>query len=259
MHNPFTQKTIYELHDGSVDRKKLQSLLNDADSTNGDARPYVLIIDEINRGNISRIFGELITLIEPSKRSGQAESLEIVLPYSKQRFSVPSNLHLIGTMNTADRSLTGLDVALRRRFEFIEMPPRPESLRRIVVGSIRVEATLAAMNRRIEALLDREHRIGHAYFLPLSDAPTLEHLGRIFRTRVLPLLQEYFFEDWHRIRLVLNDQRKPAHAQFIIPNAFDSVREFGAEDSGAANSKLWKLNEDALANEDSYRLISEVT
>ncbi|MEE3591218.1 AAA family ATPase, partial [Pseudomonas aeruginosa] len=131
-----------------------------ADS-NSTAR--VLIIDEINRGNVSRIFGELITLIEQSKRAGAEEALSVVLPYSKQRFSVPQNVYLIGTMNTADRSLAGLDIALRRRFEFREMPPRPELLDDVRIGGLNVGQLLRTMNQRIEVLLDRDHCLGHAY------------------------------------------------------------------------------------------------
>ncbi|MCC0297081.1 McrB family protein, partial [Pseudomonas aeruginosa] len=140
-----------------------------ADS-NSTAR--VLIIDEINRGNVSRIFGELITLIEQSKRAGAEEALSVVLPYSKQRFSVPQNVYLIGTMNTADRSLAGLDIALRRRFEFREMPPRPELLDDVRIGGLNVGQLLRTMNQRIEVLLDRDHCLGHAYFIPLKTEPT---------------------------------------------------------------------------------------
>ena len=148
----------------------------------------VLIIDEINRGNISRIFGELITLIEPSKRAGAKEALKVTLPYSKNHFNVPSNVYLIGTMNTADRSLAGLDIALRRRFIFREMPPKPELLKNIFVGELNIAHLLTVMNQRIEMLLDRDHCLGHAYFMPLESEPTLKRLGKIFREQVIPLL-----------------------------------------------------------------------
>lgn len=148
---------------------------------NTSTTPKVLIIDEINRGNVARIFGELITLIEPSKRAGAAEAIEIVLPYSKQRFSVPSNIHIIGTMNTADRSLAAVDIALRRRFVFREMVPNLSALKGINVEGLDLAALVGTMNARIEALLDREHRIGHAYFMPLKDTPTLDRLASIFR------------------------------------------------------------------------------
>ncbi|MBO0505964.1 AAA family ATPase, partial [Aeromonas veronii] len=150
--------------------------------------PYVLIIDEINRGNISRIFGELITLLEPSKRLGAEEELKVVLPYSKKPFGVPNNLYLIGTMNTADRSLAGLDLALRRRFFFKEMPPRPELLDSLYVEGIKIGELLRTINRRITALLGRDYCLGHALFMPLQKDPNLSHLGRIFQKQVLPLL-----------------------------------------------------------------------
>ena len=187
----------------------------------------VLIIDEINRGNVSRIFGELITLIEPSKRQGAEEALEVTLPYSKERFSVPRNVYLIGTMNTADRSLSGLDIALRRRFTFKEMAPNPSLLDDVDVKGIPMGDLLRILNQRIEALLDRDHCLGHAYFLPLLGTPTLPHLASIFRLQIFPLLQEYFFEDWERIRLVLNDHRKPAEYQFIIPTTTAASLLFG--------------------------------
>lgn len=125
-----------------------------------DSEPYVLIIDEINRGNVSRIFGELITLIEESKREGADEALSVKLPYSKKPFSVPKNVYLIGTMNTADRSLAGLDIALRRRFVFREMPPQPELLDGVMVEGVNIRRLLEVMNERIEALLDRDHCLG---------------------------------------------------------------------------------------------------
>ena len=137
-------------------------------------KPYVLIVDEINRGNISRIFGELITLIEDSKRQGAEEELSVTLPYSKEEFSVPSNVYIIGTMNSSDRSLTGLDIALRRRFTFVEMPPKPELLNDIEVEGVNIGKLLEVINQRIEVLLDRDHCIGHANFMSLK---TNQHLS----------------------------------------------------------------------------------
>ncbi len=166
-------------------------------------RRYVLVIDEINRGNIAAIFGELITLIEDSKRIGRDDEARVTLPGSKAVFGVPPNLHVLGTMNTADRSIALLDTALRRRFVFEEMMPDP--LHPGVgtdVGGVDCRALLAAMNRRIAVLLDREHQIGHTYFLGVD---TLELLASTFRTRIMPLLQEYFYDDWEKIRAVLND------------------------------------------------------
>ncbi|PLW66924.1 hypothetical protein C0039_19460 [Pseudohalioglobus lutimaris] len=164
----------------------------------------VLIIDEINRGNIASIFGELITLIEPSKRAGAAESTEVTLPYSKQKFSVPADLYIIGTMNTADRSLVHVDTALRRRFTFIETPPDLSLLADITVEGIDIGRLLGTINDRIELIYDREHRIGHSYFLPLASEPTIERLAEIMGDQVIPLLEEYFFDDWERIQQVLS-------------------------------------------------------
>lgn len=219
-----------------------------ADSS--DAR--VLIIDEINRGNISRIFGELITLIEPSKRSGADEALKVTLPYSKDHFSVPSNVYLIGTMNTADRSLAGLDIALRRRFTFREMPPKPELLKNIFVGELNVAQLLTVMNQRIEMLLDRDHCLGHAYFMPLESEPTLKRLGLIFREQVLPLLQEYFFEDWLRIQWVLNDHRKAPENCFIKQPPFNPGSLFGDQVVLSNQSNQWLINEDAFDRIESF-------
>lgn len=214
--------------------------------------PKVLIIDEINRGNISRIFGELITLIEPSKRAGAPEALEVTLPYSKERFSVPGNVHLIGTMNTADRSLAALDIALRRRFTFTEVPPNPELLHSVTVEGIAIDRLLDVMNQRIAVLLDRDHCLGHAYFLPLKSEPTLERLEDIFRQQILPLLQEYFFEDWQRIQWVLNDQRKTVENRFLLQPNQDLGVLFG--DSVAINqsNERWELNVEAFGLVEAY-------
>lgn len=221
----------------------------------GEAR--VLIIDEINRGNISRIFGELITLIEPSKRAGADEALSVVLPYSKQPFSVPSNLYLIGTMNTADRSLAGLDIALRRRFVFREMPPQPELLNGVMVEqAIDIGQLLRVMNQRIEVLLDRDHCLGHAYFMPLKGDASLARLAVIFRNQILPLLQEYFFEDWERISWVLNDQQAESKGTepFIQrPHSEQSlVALFGSQVAEKLSDQRWELNGKAFDSLDSY-------
>ncbi|HIF9188618.1 TPA: McrB family protein [Photobacterium damselae] len=188
------------------------------------SQPYVLIIDEINRGNISKIFGELITLIEPSKRNGTGEALELVLPYSGDKFSVPSNLYLIGTMNTADRSLAMMDTALRRRFDFVEMMPKPELLESAVVKNIDLQRLLDVLNQRIEILYDREHTLGHAFFMPVKELveageqdKAFELLASVFKNKVIPLLEEYFFEDWSKIRLVLADNQKNNSAlEFVV-------------------------------------------
>ena len=226
-------------------------------------KPFVLIIDEINRGNVSRIFGELITLIEPSKRAGAAEALSTILPYSKQSFSVPDNLYLIGTMNTADRSLAGLDIALRRRFVFEEMAPRPDLLKGVLVKadgvSVDVAQLLAIMNERIEVLLDRDHCLGHAYFMRLKKDPTLERLATIFKTQILPLLQEYFFEDWQRIAWVLNDHRKTdTDSQFLREQPTKAKELFGDQVKVGSHQQRWKLNESAFSRIGAYAGIIKV-
>ena len=198
---------------------------------------FAMVIDEINRGNISKIFGELITLIEPDKRDpldGSIPPIELTLAYSGDKFSVPANIDIIGSMNTADRSLALLDTALRRRFEFVPLLPDTRSKREADdphsaplaglqvttnLGVIDVRLMLERINERIEALYDRDHCIGHAYFTCLlaenDDGARFELLADIFSNRIMPLLEEYFFEDWHKIRLVLGDNQKPESAQFI--------------------------------------------
>ncbi|EIM1164462.1 AAA family ATPase, partial [Campylobacter coli] len=207
--------------------------------------PYIIIIDEINRGNISKIFGELITLIEPSKRIGEKEELKVRLPYSGDEFGVPKNVYILGTMNTADRSITSLDTALRRRFEFIEMMPDPDLLKNVFIckdvenpnkdedylgddakteGFAEIlQNILISINKRIEFLLDREKTIGHAFFM--SEAVkfnkdnwcksdeyeedwyvlSISKLKSIFQNKIIPLLQEYFYNDYALISAVLND------------------------------------------------------
>jgi 5-methylcytosine-specific restriction protein B len=170
------------------------------------ARPAVLYIDEINRGNVARILGELISLIEPDKRLGADQELVVTLPGSRQYFGVPSNLWLIGTMNTADRSVVALDVALRRRFAFQECPPQPELLDGVLVDGVDLGRLLRTINRRLLFLRDRDHLIGHAFFLPLKTSPSLDALRRVFREAVIPLLLEYFHDDLGRVGLVLGPQ-----------------------------------------------------
>lgn len=172
---------------------------------------YVLIIDEINRGNVSAIFGELITLIEDDKRLGNDEKIEVILPYSKESFGVPPNLYLIGTMNTADRSVESLDTALRRRFSFTEMKSDPEVIKTahenggIIQDSpnINLIELLDTINKRIELLVDKDHQIGHSYFIGVN---TLADLKVTFKNKIIPLLEEYFFGDFGKIGLVLGDQ-----------------------------------------------------
>lgn len=216
--------------------------------------PYVLIIDEINRGNISRIFGELITLIEDSKREGAEEPLSVKLPYSKKEFSVPKNLYIIGTMNSSDRSLTGLDIALRRRFTFVEMLPNPELLKDIKVEDLKIDKLLEILNQRIEVLLDRDHCIGHANFMSLKEKPTLKHLATIFEQKIIPQLQEYFFDDWGKINLVLNrngmlvKESNTKISALFPPDVVEAL--------GYLNQKeIWKMDHGAFDKIESYKSI----
>lgn len=257
-------QTMYPLH--RIQLPALLSTLREAghvlaEPVKPTATPQVLIVDEINRGNISRIFGELITLIEPSKRQGQSEALEVTLPYSKTRFGVPDNLYIIGTMNTADRSLAGLDIALRRRFTFIEMASRPDLLNEVVIRhndcEVNIGQLLHTLNQRIEVLLDRDHCLGHAYFMPLRAEPSLEKLAFIFKNQILPLLQEYFFEDWQRINWVLNGHHTDKNAaRFISPTGSRSLEKlFGQEVASTLQDRRWQCNDEAFMQIESYQLI----
>jgi hypothetical protein len=197
----FSQQTIYYLYGNKVKRDFFRS----GPTTVGKSpKKYVLIIDEINRGNVANIFGELLTLIECDKRWGANEQIELTLPYSGERFSVPENLYLIGTMNTADRSVEALDTALRRRFSFIEMKPRYDlkQLQNEIIQEITLEEILHRLNIRIEKLLDKDHQIGHAYFLGIMD---LKGMKNVFANNIFPLLQEYFYGDPGKIALVVGD------------------------------------------------------
>ena len=162
--------------------------------------PYFLVIDEINRGNVSAIFGELITLIEEDKRFGMANQQFVQLPYSREEFILPPNLHIIGTMNTADRSVEALDTALRRRFSFIEMLPDASELKGKEIQGIHLEMLLTAINERIEVLVDRDHTIGHAFFI---NTENIEDLRFAFGNKIIPLLQEYFYGNYQKMEMVI--------------------------------------------------------
>lgn len=231
---------------------------------------FAMVIDEINRGNISKIFGELITLIEPDKREGAENAISVTLPYSGESFSVPPNVDIIGTMNTADRSLALLDTALRRRFDFVPVLPdtRNEAgaplfgLRVTLSGQvIDIPRMLSAINQRVEALYDRDHCIGHAYFTSLAQVPDgderLVALSQVFSNRIVPLLEEYFFEDWQKIRLVLADNQKPEAARFVIESQDheeDLAHLFGS-DHGLdtyATKQRYVVQDASFTNPDAY-------
>ncbi len=220
--------------------------------------PYILVIDEINRGNISKIFGELITLIEEDKRIGAENEMRVRLPFSGEEFGVPKNLYIIGTMNTADRSIAMMDTALRRRFVFEEMMPNPSLLDGVVVEGVDIRRVLETINQRIEVLYDREHTIGHAYFLPLKENPSFELLRSIFEHKIIPLLAEYFFEDWGRIRLVLGDnQKKEKDFQFITEQSLNDEGQalFGGDVPDGLDweeRKVYARNPKALDHPASY-------
>ena len=231
-----------------------------------NTKPYVFIIDEINRGNISKIFGELITLIEPTKRSGKKECISTKLPYSKKEFTVPDNVYIIGTMNTADRSIALMDTALRRRFKFEEMLPDYHLLEDIFVEDKGVKVNIGAMlkviNERIEYLYDREHTIGHAVFLEKMENDKIDidinKLENIFKKNIIPLLQEYFYEDYEKIRIVLGDNAKDEDEQFIFAESIKPKDVFEG-DIGDIDipEKKYIINYDNFKNIMAYKNISK--
>ena len=230
-----TDDLRYELRDGVF--KRIASRARE----HPDER-HVLIIDEINRGNIAKIFGELITLIEPSKRSGAEDAAVVTLPYSQESFGVPGNLYLVGTMNTADRGIALLDTALRRRFDFIEKMPDVHHVEEDIEG-VNGRDMLKAMNERITVCLDREHQIGHTYLIGVT---TIDRLAEAFQRRILPLLQEYFYDDWAKIRSVLNG------------NPFIREHEIGALIQDAPERPVFELlpqDDDQWKDAGSYRQI----
>ena len=215
---------------------------------------YALFIDEINRGNISKIFGELITLIEEDKREGATNELSVVLPYSGEEFKVPGNLDIYGAMNTADRSLTHIDTALRRRFIFKELVPRPDLLKSVQLSDteINLESMLSSINQRIEAVFDREHMIGHAYFLKgRGESVNGKELPTIFQTKIIPLLTEYFFDDWEKVRVVLADDRTNDRSAQFVTQA-EVSEEIVSSGSSSMYKYTYRLNKEALGNPGSY-------
>ncbi len=234
MNNGFgmTRPTVYPL-----DKIALQDFVALLPEAEKKEEPYVLIIDEINWGNISRIFGELITLLEPDKRRGMENELSTRLPYSGENFSVPSNLHIVGTMNTADRSIALLDVALRRRFEFEEMMPKVKVLEDHGVSKT-VRDVFEVLNARITALLDRDHMIGHSYFLSATSPEGLHHA--LYR-RVFPLLQEYFYNDPSQLRRLLGKRDPNENTGFVDVENLKLGKGFALE--AEADDAPWKFRE----------------
>lgn len=253
MRKNLTRKTVYPLDRLSVSQveRMLESEYGISDVNVQSEKPYVFIVDEINRGNISKILGELITLIEPSKRLGEMEETLVKLPYSKKEFGVPSNIYIIGTMNTADRSIALMDTALRRRFQFIEMAPDPRTLRGISIKGVHLEYVLDIMNRRIAALYDRDHMIGHAYFTSLSSSDDISALQQIFLKSIIPLLQEYFFDNVEKINAIFGNDK-------TYPILIQDVPAFGLFDSSIDPNDLetsYRINYAILTQPETYQAI----
>ncbi len=219
----FSQQTIYSIRKDLINEASLSELLAKPGSDKKKEKNYALIIDEINRGNISRIFGELITLIEDDKRLGMVNEMMVKLPYSKESdFGIPPNIYIIGTMNTADRSIALMDIALRRRFIFRKMAPDSKIIRDLLIEKGLneefveiVENTFIILNKRIRALLDEDHMLGHSYFLKIGKEDPEYSLHAVWYDQVVPLLQEYFYNDWDKTRLILGDYNSDNKQGFV--------------------------------------------
>lgn len=244
----FRRQSAYRLDPNKIDWDALESVVIDpnAERPVASARPHVLIIDEINRANISKVFGELITLLETDKRLGCENEVRVRLPYSGTSFGVPANLHIIGTMNTADRSIALLDTALRRRFTFRELMPDVEELRRALAArqldaanldGIDLCKLLRTLNERIEYLFDREHQIGHAYFTGCTTEADLEE---VMRHKVIPLLAEYFYEDWSKVAAVLGDGDGSNGSRFLESRRLAAPAGVADDDLGG-DKRRWSV------------------
>jgi 5-methylcytosine-specific restriction protein B len=234
----FSEQPIYELNKRYINLDNVTNFI----STKGNRqRNYVLIIDEINKGNIHKIFGELVSLIEPQKRIGEPEELRVKLPYSNDEFGVPHNLYLIGTMNSAYQS-ESFDNTLRRRFEFVEMTIDYKQLN-FKIDEIAIDKMLEKMNQRIKYLSENDFQIGHSYFIELKEKPSFESLRIIFKNKIIPLLQHYFSSDYQKICLVLGDNQKTdTDLQFIIIDEIKSEDLFGTKLKQSGNNKVYSLN-----------------
>ncbi|WP_435168486.1 McrB family protein [Paenibacillus glycanilyticus] len=230
----------YYVKDGifkEVAKKALESLNGD------DVKNFVLIIDEINRANISKVFGELITLIEEDKRTGEENEVKVRLPYSQEAFSVPSNLYIIGTMNTADRSIALMDIALRRRFDFEEIVPQHNLLSTFDENGqlIELPRLLEAINKRITVLLDRNHTFGQALFMSVGN---FDELVTVLRNKIIPTVQEYFYGQWDKVAMVMGDTKKeiPEHRLIIEDHSYDIEALFGKNDFNEQIEAVFMVN-----------------
>ena len=241
MHGPLARRTIYPFDRARIIDDGLRRYIAQTGAS-ADPKPHVLVIDEINRANVSKVMGEIITLLEEDKREGAENEVAVTLPHSGDCFTLPANLYILGTMNTADRSIALLDTALRRRFEFEELTPAPRQLSDAAEETgIDLPAVLRAINLRLEYLIDRDHLIGHAW---LMGARTRADVDRIMRHKIIPLIAEYFYDDWQKVRAVLGGTD-----DFVQGHPLD--RPPGLDDTDAGEDRLrWTVREEFA--EDAY-------